>query len=47
MRRVREILAKPSSTLFAPEVEERIRAHFTDLISAEMEVPEGLQPVSS
>jgi trimethylamine--corrinoid protein Co-methyltransferase len=47
MGRVREILAKPSSTLFAPEVEERIRAHFTDLISAEMEVPEGLQPVSS
>ena len=47
MVRVREILAKPSSTLFSPEVEDRIRAHFTDLISAEMEVPEGLQLVSS
>jgi trimethylamine--corrinoid protein Co-methyltransferase len=47
MARVREILAKPSSTLFFPEVEDRIRAHFTDLITAEMEVPEGLQPVSS
>jgi trimethylamine:corrinoid methyltransferase-like protein len=47
MARVREILAKPSSTIFSPEVEERIRAHFTDLISAEMEVPEGLQVVAS
>ena len=46
MARVREILAKPSSTLFSPEVEDRIRAHFTDLISAEMEVPEGLQVAS-
>jgi trimethylamine--corrinoid protein Co-methyltransferase len=47
MARVREILGKPSSTLFSEDVENRIRAHFTDLISAEMEVPEGLQPVSS
>jgi hypothetical protein len=47
MAKVREILAKPSSSLFSAEVEQRIRAHFTDLISAEMEVPEGLQPVSS
>jgi trimethylamine---corrinoid protein Co-methyltransferase len=47
MERVRAILATPSSTLFSPEVEERIRSHFTDLITAEMEVPEGLQPVSS
>ena len=43
MARVRDILAKPSSTMFSPDVEERIRTHFTDLISAEMEVPEGLQ----
>ena len=43
MARVREILAKPSSTAFSPEVEDRIRAHFTNLISAEMQVPEGLQ----
>ena len=43
MTRVREILAKPSTTVFSPEVEERIRTHFTDLISADMEVPEGLQ----
>jgi hypothetical protein len=46
MTKVREILARPSSTLFSPEVESRIRAHFTDLIAAEMEVPEGLQLVS-
>jgi trimethylamine--corrinoid protein Co-methyltransferase len=46
MARVREILAKPSSTLFSTEVEERIRAHFTDLISADMDVPEGLQVTS-
>jgi trimethylamine--corrinoid protein Co-methyltransferase len=46
MARVREILAKPSTTVFSAEVEDRIRAHFTDLISAEMEVPEGLQLVS-
>jgi trimethylamine--corrinoid protein Co-methyltransferase len=46
MGRVREILAKPSATLFSQEVEDRIRAHFTDLISADMQVPEGLQPVS-
>ena len=47
MERVRAILATPSSTLFSPEVEERIRAHFTDLITAEMEVPEGLQVASA
>jgi trimethylamine--corrinoid protein Co-methyltransferase len=47
MTRVREILAKPSSTLFSPEIEARIRSHFTDLIEAEMDVPEGLQLVSS
>ena len=46
MARVREILAKPSTTVFSPEVEDRIRAHYTDLISAEMEVPEGLQLVN-
>jgi trimethylamine:corrinoid methyltransferase-like protein len=47
MARVREILAKPSSTLFSPDVESRIRTHFTDLISADMQVPEGLQLASS
>ena len=47
MVRVREILAKESSTVFSPEVEARIRAHFADLISAELEVPEGLQVASS
>jgi trimethylamine---corrinoid protein Co-methyltransferase len=46
MTRVREILAKPSTTVFSPEVEARIRAHYTDLITAEMEVPEGLQLVN-
>jgi trimethylamine--corrinoid protein Co-methyltransferase len=46
MLRVREILAKPSTTTFSQEVEDRIRAHYTDLISADMEVPEGLQLVS-
>jgi len=46
MTRVREILAKPSATIFSPEVEARIRAHYTNLISADMEVPEGLQLVS-
>jgi trimethylamine--corrinoid protein Co-methyltransferase len=43
LAKVREILAKPSSTVFSPEVEARIRGHFTDLISADLEVPEGLQ----
>jgi trimethylamine--corrinoid protein Co-methyltransferase len=47
LRRVSEILAKPSSTVFPPNVEARIRAHFTDLILAEMEVPEGLQVASA
>ena len=46
MARVREILAKPSTTVFSQDVEDRIRAHYTDLISADMEVPEGLQLVS-
>ena len=46
MAKVREILAKPSTTTFSQEVEDRIRAHYTDLISADMEVPEGLQLVS-
>jgi trimethylamine--corrinoid protein Co-methyltransferase len=47
MARVREILAKPSTTIFSQEVEDRIRAHYTDLISATMEVPEGLQVTTS
>src|SRR5262245_19773793 len=47
MTRVREILAKPSTTVFSPEVEERIRAHYADLISADMNVPEGLQVAPS
>jgi trimethylamine--corrinoid protein Co-methyltransferase len=47
MLRVREILARPSSTLFSPEVEDRIRTQFTDLVTAEMEVPEGLQVASA
>jgi trimethylamine---corrinoid protein Co-methyltransferase len=47
MVRVREILAKASSTVFSPEVEDRIRAHFTHLVTAEMEVPEGLQVASA
>ena len=47
MLRVREILAKESTTVFSEEVEKRIRARFTDLITADMEVPEGLQVVSS
>jgi trimethylamine--corrinoid protein Co-methyltransferase len=47
MLRVREILAKPSTTVFSQEVEDRIRAHYTDLISANMEVPEGLQVAPS
>ncbi len=46
MMRVREILAKPSTTVFSQEVEERIRVHYTDLISADMQVPEGLQLAS-
>jgi trimethylamine---corrinoid protein Co-methyltransferase len=46
MVRVREILAKPSTTVFSSEVEDRIRSHYTNLISADMEVPEGLQLVS-
>lgn len=47
MMRVREILAKPSTTVFSQDVEDRIRAHYTDLISANMEVPEGLQVAPS
>jgi trimethylamine--corrinoid protein Co-methyltransferase len=47
MRRVSEILAKPSSTVFSAEVEARIRQHFTDLIAADLEVPEGLQVAAS
>ena len=46
MLRVREILAKPSTTVFSQEVEDRIRSHYIDLISADMEVPEGLQLVN-
>lgn len=46
MAKVREILARPSATVFSPEVEDRIRAHYTNLISADMAVPEGLQLVS-
>ncbi len=41
MRRVREILSKDSQTSFAHEVEDRIRAEFSGLVSGKLELPEG------
>ncbi len=43
MLRVREILGQESSAIFSPEVDERIRANFNDLISGNLELPEGWQ----
>src|SRR6266508_732018 len=43
MLRVREILGQESSAIFSPEVDERIRANFDDLISGNLELPEGWQ----
>jgi len=41
MLRVRDILSHDSTALFSPEVDARIRAEFTDLISGKLEMPEG------
>ncbi len=41
MKRVREILARPSAPPFPPDVESRIRAEFPGLVSGELRMPEG------
>ena len=41
MLRVREILKRPSSAGFPPEVDERIRAAFTGLVPGNLDVPAG------
>ena len=41
MARVREILSKPSSTVFSDEVEARIRSRFTGLVEGNLQMPEG------
>ena len=41
MKRVHEILAKPSSTLFSEDVDARIRARFTGLVEGALQMPEG------
>jgi trimethylamine--corrinoid protein Co-methyltransferase len=43
MERVREILAKPSSTVFSDEVDAYIHERFPGLIEARLEMPEGMQ----
>ncbi len=40
--RVREILSQESAVIFSPEVEANLRAHFADLVPAQLEVPDGL-----
>ena len=42
MRRVREILGKDSSAIFPPEVEQRIRARFENLVAGDAILPVGL-----
>ena len=41
MNRVKEILAKPSSTLFSEDVEARIHERFTELAEGVLAMPEG------
>jgi trimethylamine--corrinoid protein Co-methyltransferase len=41
MNRVKEILAKPSTTLFSEEVEARIRERFAELVEGQLAMPEG------
>jgi len=41
MRRVREILARESLTVFSPEMEARVREEFPGLVPGNLEVPEG------
>ena len=41
MNRVKEILAKPSTTLFSEDVEARIHERFTELAKGELAMPEG------
>ncbi len=42
MQRVREILSSESSVAFSAETEAQLRAHFTGLVSAPLEVPDGM-----
>jgi trimethylamine:corrinoid methyltransferase-like protein len=42
MQRVREILSRPSHTIFDPETETHLRAQFTNLVAGELAVPDGL-----
>ncbi len=41
LERAREILKRPSTTAFPPEVERRIRAEFPGLVSGGLEMPQG------
>ncbi|HEU0294081.1 MAG TPA: trimethylamine methyltransferase family protein [Anaerolineales bacterium] len=41
MNRVKEILAKPSTTLFSEDVEARIRERFAELVEGQLAMPEG------
>jgi len=42
MQRVRQILSQNTSPLFSDEVDARIRAQFAELVTGNLEVPEGL-----
>jgi trimethylamine--corrinoid protein Co-methyltransferase len=42
MQRVRQILSTNTSPLFSDEVDARLRAQFAELVTANLEVPEGL-----
>lgn len=41
MNRVKEILARPSTTLFSEDVEARIRERFAELVEGQLAMPEG------
>ena len=41
MLRVRDILSHESTAIFSPEVDARIRAEYTNLVSGKLEMPEG------
>jgi trimethylamine--corrinoid protein Co-methyltransferase len=47
LNRAREILGRASPAVFPPEVEARIRAEFTDLVSGDLRAPEGWQETAT
>jgi trimethylamine:corrinoid methyltransferase-like protein len=42
MARVREILARESTTLFSEDIETRVRMQYNNLVPGKLEMPQGM-----